>query len=179
MSDDFVNQLTLNCLISKNQLLKLNKKTKETTEQVKIKQMKEYEERLKILFNDLLVHQTPNDLLLDVRTAFEHFVEKSIYYFQAHDNNNNNNEDIKVIKEDIDFKDEEDVEEDLEQDLEEEEEEQDVEEQDVEEENLVEDLEEEEEPKIVNKKYKAMKSQGVENIQQLPLDWFQRIRVKK
>ena len=51
MSDDLVNQLTLNFLISKNQLQKLNKKLKDTTE-IKRKSDKEiYEDRIKKLFN--------------------------------------------------------------------------------------------------------------------------------
>ena len=73
MSDDLVNQLTLNFLISKQQLQKLNKKTKETSEQQKIKEIQEYSSRIKILFNDLLVHQHPEDLLFEVKIAFDNF----------------------------------------------------------------------------------------------------------
>jgi hypothetical protein len=86
MSDDLVNQLTLNFLISKQQLQKLNKKTKETAEQQKYKEIQEYSDRIKLLFNDLLVCQPPEDLLFDVKIAFDNYIDKSIYYLKAHDN---------------------------------------------------------------------------------------------
>jgi len=86
MSDDLVNQLTLNFLISKQQLQKLNKKTKETTEQQKIKEIQKYNDRIKLLFTKLLVSKPPDDLLFEVKIAFDTFIEKSIYYLKAHDN---------------------------------------------------------------------------------------------
>jgi hypothetical protein len=87
MSDDLVNQLTLNFLISKNQLQKLNKKMKEDNSQM-IKNDKEiYGSRVIDLFNSLLVNEHPNDLLFDVKSSFELFLNKSIYYLKAHDNN--------------------------------------------------------------------------------------------
>ena len=88
MSDDLVNQLTLNFLISKNQLQKLNKKVKETSDQQKLREMQEYNDRIKQLFCDLLVCQPPDDLLFEVKNTFDNFIEKAIYYFRAHDNNN-------------------------------------------------------------------------------------------
>ena len=87
MSDDLINQLTLNFLISKNQLQKLNKKVKETSDQIKIREIQEYNCRITTLFNDLLVYQPPDDLLFEVKIAFDNFIDKSIYYFRAHDNN--------------------------------------------------------------------------------------------
>jgi hypothetical protein len=108
MSDDLVNQLTLNFLISKQQLQKLNKKTKETSEQQKIKEIQEYSNRIKLLFNDLLVYQPPEDLLFEVKIAFENFIDKSIYYLKAHDNTDNlEKERTQEIHEDIDFEKEE------------------------------------------------------------------------
>jgi hypothetical protein len=104
MSDDLVNQLTLNFLISKQQLQKLNKKTKETAEQQKIKEIQEYKDRIKLLFNDLLVYQPPEDLLFEVKVAFENFIEKSIYYLKAHDNSEALEiERSEEIHDDIDF----------------------------------------------------------------------------
>ena len=86
MSDDLINQLTLNFLISKQQLQKLNKKTKETADQTKLREIEEYNDRIKKLFSDLLVCQPPDDLLFEVKNTFDNFIEKAIYYFKAHDN---------------------------------------------------------------------------------------------
>ena len=53
MSDDFVNQLTLNFLISKQQLQKLNKKVKENSDQIKVKEIQKYRKRIITLFHNL------------------------------------------------------------------------------------------------------------------------------
>ena len=83
MTED-LNQFTLNCLISKDQLQKLNKKTEKNTDE-KNKEMQEYSERIKMLFDDLLVCRPPEDLLIEVQSAFQHFIRKSIYYLKLHD----------------------------------------------------------------------------------------------
>jgi hypothetical protein len=209
MSDDLVNQLTLNFLISKQQLQKLNKKTKETAEQQKIKEIQEYKDRIKLLFNDLLVYQPPEDLLFEVKVAFENFIEKSIYYLKAHDNSEALEiERSEEIHDDIDFEkeerdivngnykeksEEEEEEQDEDEDEEEEEQDEEEEEQDEEEEEQDEKEEEEQEkekeyipktnnpikhhPIVVKSKYtKPTSSVGVDDIQKLPLDWFQNVR---
>jgi hypothetical protein len=107
MADDFVNKLTLNCLISKNQLYKLNKRLKENSDNKKLEEMREYSDRIEELFKSLLVNNSPDNLLLDVKNTFDAFVEKSIYYFKAQDNavmfKNMRND----IQDDIDFEKEE------------------------------------------------------------------------
>jgi hypothetical protein len=160
--------------------------------------------------------EIPNDMLNNVKKAFENFIKKSIYYFQVQDSITENNlenleKDLSMLVEDVEVEDVE-VEEaqeyldmekknkmsplsilekntsileknmsilekkvfedELEEDV------KDVEEEDVEveEDNL--DMDKKE-PIIVKKKYKVTNSQGVENIQQLPLNWFQRIRLNK
>jgi hypothetical protein len=209
MSDDLVNQLTLNFLISKNQLQKLNKKVKETSDQQKLREMHEYNVRIKQLFCDLLVCQPPDDLLFEVKNTFDNFIEKAIYYFRAHDNNNalefertqNNTDDT---QDDIDYEREEreiengnykersdSKDEEEEEGQDEEEEGQDEEEEGQDEEEEGQDEEEEEEvyksletnknvihdPVIVKSKYKnTSNSVGVDDIQKLPLDWFQNVR---
>ena len=196
MSDDLVNQLTLNFLISKQQLQKLNKKTKETAEQQKINEVQEYKARIRTLFNDLLVCQPPDDLLFDVKIAFDNFVDKSIYYLKAHDNTEHlEKERTEEIHEDIDFEKEErdivngnykensdedvhesyDIENAYKSETEEEEEEEHVEEE-VEEEG--EDIKPIiHQPIIVKSKYKKpTTSEGVDDLQKLPLDWFQNVR---
>ena len=88
MSEDFVNQLTLNFLISKHQLQKLNKKVKENADTSRKTDKEQYGQRITKLFNDLLVNEPPDTLLQDVQIGFDLFMDKCIYYFKAVDNNN-------------------------------------------------------------------------------------------
>ena len=187
MSDDLVNQLTLNFLISKQQLQKLNKKVKETSCKRKIRETQEYSDRIKILFNDLLVCQPPDNLLFEVKMAFDTFIEKSIYYFKAHDNSENlEKERHQEIHDDIDYEKEE-------RDIENgnyKEKSNDSEEQDEEQDDKFEDIDNNEEDNkltnnkiinhthiIVKSKYnKPINSVGVDDIQKLPLDWFENVR---
>ena len=213
MSDDFINQLTLNCLISKNQLQKLNKKVNENSNQIKIQEIQKYRKRITTLVNNLLDYQPPDDLLFEVKLAFDTFVDKSIYYFKAHDNsfkleNERLNKDI--IHDDIDFDKEEnddaegiedeekdddaegteDEEDDEAQEKDEEVQEKDEELQDKNEEVQDKDLEAQDKNEEVKDEEKSIykhnniivknkytnQSRGVDDIQKLPLNWFQNVR---
>jgi hypothetical protein len=202
MSDDLVNQITLNFLISKNQLQKLNKKVKDNSDQIKVKEIQKYRKRIITLFNNLLDCQPPDDLLFEVKLACDSFIDKSIYYFKAHDNsiqleNERLNEDI--IHDDIDFEKEDNDKEPkctkeeeeesgyeeagYEEDDEEDDEEEDDEEKDNEEKDDEEKKQDEEKSTynnnnvIVKNKYaNSSHSIGVDDIQKLPLNWFQNVR---
>jgi hypothetical protein len=177
MNDDFINQLTLNCLISKQQLQKLNKKTKDTLGEQKQKEIEEYGDRIKQLFHDLLVHQSPDDLLFEVKIAFDTFIDKSIYYFKARDTSEHlekERRDTDVICNDIDFeKEERDIENGnyKENDVQEEDDQDECDQEEDEDQD-----EEEEEVEIVKAKKCKTYSKGVDDIQKLPLDWFQNVR---
>ena len=169
MNDDFINQLTLNCLISKQQLQKLNKKSKDTLGDQKQKNIEEYSDRIKQLFHDLLVNQCPDDLLFEVKIAFDTFIDKSIYYFKAHDNSEyleKERTDDNAICDDIDFEKEE---RDIENGNYRENENEDQEEGD-------DDQEEDQVEEIVKAKSYKTYSKGVDDIQKLPLNWFQSVR---
>ena len=215
MSEDFVNQITLSYLISKTQLQKLNKKIKDTTETNRKTDKEIYEERIKTLFNSLLVNQEPDNLLQDVKTGFEFFIDKCIYYLKASDNNEllekertNNAYDNNIIHDDIDYekeeraiengnysertKDEDDEDgEDGEDDEDDEDGEDDEDDEDGEdgeddEDGDNDDGDEDKDKKkintnqnsvIVKQKFnKTKNSIGVDDIQKLPLDWFQHVR---
>ena len=192
MSNDLVNQLTLNFLISKTQLQKLNKKVKETSDQERLREMQQYNERIKNLFNDLLVCQAPDDLLFEVKNTFDNFIDKTIYYFKAHDNNN----ELEMeragndIQDDIDYEKEAReiekgnyLEEEQEEEEEEEEEAQEEEQEEQEEEEEGQEEEEEEQessksihnPVIVKSKYSITNSVGVNDIQKIPFNWFENV----
>ena len=187
MSNDLVNQLTLNFLISKTQLQKLNKKVKETSDQERLREIQQYNERIKNLFNDLLVCQAPDDLLFEVKNTFDNFIDKTIYYFKAHDNNN----ELEMeragndIQDDIDYeKEAREIEKGnyLEEEEEGQEEEGQEEGQEEEEEEGQEEEQEEQEssksihnPVIVKSKYSITNSVGVNDIQKIPFNWFENV----
>jgi hypothetical protein len=197
MSDDLVNQLTLNFLISKNQLQKLNKKVKENSDQIKVKEIQKYRKRIITLFHNLLDSQPPDDLLFEVKLACDTFIDKSIYYFKAHDNSTqleNERLNTDIIHDDIDFE-KEDNDKDPEGTKEEKEDFEERDEEGYEDDEA--DEEEDEEDKqgdgegyeeaqkstynnnniIVKNKYtKPSHSIGVDDIQKLPLNWFQNVR---
>ena len=178
MSNDLVNQLTLNFLISKTQLQKLNKTVKETSDQERLREMQQYNERIKNLFNDLLVCQAPDDLLFEVKNTFDNFIDKTIYYFKAHDNNN----ELEMeragndIQDDIDYeKEAREIEKGNYLEEEQEEEEGQEEEGQEEEEEEQESSKSIHNPVIVKSKYSITNSVGVNDIQKIPFNWFENV----
>ena len=181
MSEDLVNQLTLNFLISKNQLQKLNKKIKEDASDLLKTDKEIYGSRIKQLFNDLIKDQSPDDLMIDVRNSFDLFINKCIYYLKECDHNELLEKERGEISEDINFEQEErDIElgnyvensNEQEEEDEEEEEEEEQEEQEDEEKELS-----KQPTLLIKEKYtNKTKSQGVEDIQKLPLNWFNNVR---
>ena len=212
MSDDLVNQITLNFLISKHQLQKLNKKIKQKEEDKMKTDMEIYKEQFVELFNKMVNDDFPDDLLEDVKHSYTYFVEKSIYYLKMRDTTNNtsntnkNKELISANERSDESSDneelsasEEEEQESSDNEISDNEELSDNEEQEIsdnerseEEEELI----EEEQPviSVSNNKYKIKpqsqlqtntiykkvkkntNSKGVDNIEQLPLDWFTKVR---
>jgi hypothetical protein len=202
MSDDLVNQITLNFLISKQQLQKLNKKIKQKEEDKMKTDMEIYKEQFIELFNKMLNDDFPDDLLEDVKHSYTYFVEKSIYYLKMRattnnttntntNTNTNENEEINSNERSEEERSEEEL---SEEELSEEE----RSEEELSEEELISANDEEGEELISasnNKSkikpqlelqsnastiYKKVKkntqSKGVDNIEQLPLDWFTKVR---
>ena len=180
MSDDLVNQITLNYLISKSQLQKLNNKIKQK-EQDNMKSDKEiYKDQIGELFTKCLNDEFPDDLLQDVRNSFTYFIEKSVYYLKIKANNFDTIASASEAEEDAveDLEAEDDVASLEDEDLEEEDLEDDVASL---EDDMVASLEEDvvtpvKPERVFKKNNKVVHSEGVENIQQLPLDWFTKVR---
>ncbi len=85
MSQSYVNQLTINCLVNKEMINKhVDKKklSKEEKEEIKF-----YRKRIYNLFKELINGAPPNDLLPDVKYAYDNFLKASIHYFKTADNN--------------------------------------------------------------------------------------------
>jgi hypothetical protein len=204
MSNDLVDQFTLDCLVSRPQLQKLNQRLKETKDKTKLNEIEKWKDRIENLFKDLLVNNPPDDILFEVKSAFDNFIDKSIYYFKAHDNciNLEKEREDYIIKDDIDYDKEErmieqgnyveqsfeadykadyksdnEAIEDADNEAIEEADDEAIEEDDDEaiEENTTNICS----PVIVKKKiYKKNYSKGVEDIHNLPFNWFQNVRDK-
>lgn len=87
-SNDFVNQITLNCLISKSQLMKINNtKIKKNLNVERSKKIKKYNLQLLELFEKLLNKTEPTDLFDDVRSSYIHFIDKTIIYLDSINSN--------------------------------------------------------------------------------------------
>ena len=85
MSQAYVNQLTINCLVNKDMINKhVNKKQlkKEQKEEIKF-----YRKRTYNLFKEIINGTPPENLLPDVKYAYDNFVNASIHYFKTIDNN--------------------------------------------------------------------------------------------
>ena len=200
MSDDYVNQLTLNFLISKTQLAKLNKKMEEDTKNSLQTDKQIFREDIVDLFHKLLNNNIPSDLLHDVKDSFDHFIDKSIYYIKVHNDNNpvKQAQDAEVASLEVDDDDDDEFEvaslevDDDELDAEFDNDEEVAELEDELEAEYVAELDDKSlvtslvtslddvsrEIISVRKKTKKqnMKTNGVEDIQKLPLDWFQSVR---
>ena len=192
MSDDLVNQITLNFLISKQQLQKLNKKIKQKEEDKMKTDMEIYKDKVVDLFFKMINDELPDDLLEDVKHSYTYFVDKSIYYLKMKESSNT--EFIEADKEEAEEESDEDEDEDDEE-LEEDElsANEIVTENDDEDEDEANEIVAEDEivtkeltntfktqpttiKKTVYKKFANTKSKGVDDIQQLPLDWFSKVR---
>jgi hypothetical protein len=88
-SNDFVNQITLNCLISKSQLMKINEtKIKKNINSGRNKKIKKYHSQLIKLFENLLNKTEPSNVFDDVKTSYVHFIDKAIIYLENDDEKN-------------------------------------------------------------------------------------------
>ena len=196
MSDDFVNKITLNYLISSQQLHKLNKKIKQKEED-KLKSDKEiYKDQINELFTKCLNDDFPDDILQEVNQSFTYFIEKSIYYLKIKADSLVGDKECSAEcsanaqEEEAASEAEEDEEEDEAQKDEEADEEADDEEEgykdddeddgygeeEAREESDEDEIEEKKPQKVFKKASKPIHSEGVDNIQNLPLDWFTKVR---
>jgi hypothetical protein len=81
MSQSYVNQVTIDCLLNKSVVNKYVK-NKENKEEIKF-----YKKRIYNLFKEIITGNSPDDLLPDVKYAYSNFLTESIRYFKTVDNN--------------------------------------------------------------------------------------------
>jgi hypothetical protein len=81
MSQSYINQVTIDCLLNKSVVNKYVK-NKENKEEIKF-----YKKRIYNLFKEIITGNSPIDLLPDVKYAYSNFLTESIRYFKTVDNN--------------------------------------------------------------------------------------------
>ena len=98
MSGAFVNQVTLDCLLNKEMFNKHVKNQK--AKSINKEERKFYKKRIYNLFKELLItKEEPDDLLPDVKYAYDNFINSCINYFKTIDNNDLNQEEYKNLDE--------------------------------------------------------------------------------
>ena len=85
MSDAFVNQVTLDCLLNKEMFGKHIKNQK--SKSIHNQERKFYKKRIFSLFKEIITSNEPAGLLPDVKYAYDNFINSCIHYFKAIDNN--------------------------------------------------------------------------------------------
>ena len=102
MSGAFVNQVTLDCLLNKEMFNKHVKNQK--AKSINKEERKFYKKRIYNLFKELLItKEEPEDLLPDVKYAYDNFINSCIHYFKTIDNNDLNQEEYKNLHEEPDI----------------------------------------------------------------------------
>jgi len=85
MSEAFVNQVTLDCLLNKEMFNKYVRSQK--SKQLNKEDIKFYRKRIFNLFKEIISGNSPTDLLPDVKYAYDNFLNSTIHYFKTIDNN--------------------------------------------------------------------------------------------
>ena len=96
MSDNLINEITLDCLMNKEQYQKYI--SRKNTKKENIKDVKFYRKRIYYLTKELLLskeHESP--LLPEVKNAFDNYIKTCINYFKIIDRNDIIQEDFKDI----------------------------------------------------------------------------------
>ena len=96
MSQAFVDQVTLDCLLNKSMFNAHVKSKKSQT--INKEERKFYKKRIYNLFKEMLINKTePDDLFPDVKYALDNFVNASINYFKTIDNSDLLQEEYKTL----------------------------------------------------------------------------------
>ena len=85
MSEDLINQITLDCLLNKKTYGShvRTKKCKHLNKE----ERKFYRKRIFNLFKEMITFNVPEDLSPDVKVAYDNFIDSTIHYFKTTDNN--------------------------------------------------------------------------------------------
>ena len=96
MSQAFVDQVTLDCLLNKS-MFNAHVKNKKA-HSINKEERKFYKKRIYNLFKEMLINKAePEDLLPDVKYAYDNFLNASINYFKTIDSNDLLQEEYKTL----------------------------------------------------------------------------------
>lgn len=95
MSNSYVDQVTLDCLL--NKAIMGNYVMKQKEKQIHKEELEFYKERLSNLFHQLISYEPPEDLPPDIKYTYHTFVKSTIDYFKTVDNNDMLQEEYKYI----------------------------------------------------------------------------------
>jgi len=96
MSQSFVDQITLDCLLNKETMGKHVMKQRE--KQINKEEFLFYRKRIFNLFKELINKNVPEDLSPDVKYAYDTFIKSTIHYFKIIDNNDLLQEEYKDVE---------------------------------------------------------------------------------
>jgi len=99
MSEELINQITLDCLVNKEVYIKMQKQN--TTNNANKKDKKFYRKRILNLTRELLLKKQDdyNEINPDIKSSFDHFVKTCSHYFKVIDKNDILQEDFKDFDE--------------------------------------------------------------------------------
>lgn len=95
MSNSYINQITLDCLLNKEMMGTHVMKQRE--KQINKEELNFYRKRIFNLFKEIISNNNPNDLSPDVKYAYDTFIKASIHYFKVLDNNDLLQEEYKDV----------------------------------------------------------------------------------
>lgn len=105
MENDFVSEITLECLMNRDQYAKYIGKTNHTKSQSNKKDKKFYRRRIYDITKLLLNNEPPAHLLKDVQSAFDNYVNVCVHYFKTLDKTDLIQEDYANIVDSIEMMD--------------------------------------------------------------------------
>ena len=95
MSQSFIDQITLDCLLNKEIMEKYVMKQRE--KQINKEDFNFYRKRIFNLFKEIFSNNLPNNLSPDVKYAYDTFIKSTINYFKVIDNNDLLQEEYKDV----------------------------------------------------------------------------------
>jgi hypothetical protein len=96
MSNSYINQITLDCLLNRETMGKHIMKQRE--KQINKDELNFYRKRIYNLFKEIISNKTPSEMPPDVKYAYDTFIKASIDYFKVADNNDLLQEEYKGVE---------------------------------------------------------------------------------
>lgn len=95
MSNSYINQITIDCLLNREAMGEHVMKQREKL--INKEELNFYRKRIYNLFKELISNKPPEDMPPDVKYAYDTFIKASIHYFKVVDNNDLLQEDYKDV----------------------------------------------------------------------------------